>query len=243
MYKVDARQTNSLTALILACLVTSSLISTQAIAKTYQSLKSIQSAAEQHAIDQAGITSNDISAKAGRLDPRLKLSDCPTELETYSPPGKRSGARKTVGVRCNAEKPWSLFVPVTLSILKPVAVSSRTLPRGHILTADDLRITKQDIAGVRQSYFSDIRHLIGQKLKRDVQADTIITNRQVAAQQAVKRGDKVVIMAKSSSVQIHTAGKALESGAIGKRIRVTNHSSGKEIEATVIKPGFVAVSF
>jgi flagella basal body P-ring formation protein FlgA len=212
-------------------------------AAEFQSLESIRSAAEQHVLELLNNPGNEMSASAGSLDQRLRLSDCTQPLETFSPPGRSSGARRTVGVRCTDESPWSLYVPVTLSIDKRVAVASGVLSRGHILTKDDILFDQRDVAGLHHSYFTETDQIIGQKLKRTIKSGDILSARQLAAPQAVKRGETVVIVAKSDTIQIHMSGKAKENGAVGERITVTNSSSGKEVEATVIEPGIVTVAF
>lgn len=211
-------------------------------ANQYQDHDSIRHAAEEHVYQITSNGSSEITATAGSLDRRLKLSRCNNDLEAFSPPGRSRGARKTVGVRCTDENPWTLYVPVTLSINKKVAVAAHALPRGHVLSESDIIFDIQDIAALHQNYFTSPKQLIGKKLKRNLKSGDIINAKQLAFEHAVKRGDEITIQAKTNSIQIYMSGKALQNGTIGEQIKVVNNSSGNEVEGTVIEQGIVEVA-
>ncbi|WP_428623452.1 flagellar basal body P-ring formation chaperone FlgA [Sedimenticola sp.] len=204
-----------------------------------QSHESIQAAAEQHVLDDLDQAEQEISVTAGRLDSRLRLSACSQPLDTFSPYGRKSASRITVGVRCNDTDGWSLFVPVTLSLVKGIVVADRELPRGTIITEADIKIEKRDVARLHRGYLEQPNQAIGKKLKRRIHADAILTPGQIVIQHAVKKGMQVVIVAQIGPLQVRMNGKALSNGAIGERIKVENNSSNRRIEATVISAGVV----
>ena len=59
--------------------------------------------------------------------------------------------------------------------------------------------------------------------------------------QLVRRGARVEILARHGSLQVRMAGKALQNGSRGQRIRVRNLSSGREISGEVIASGVIQV--
>ena len=63
----------------------------------------------------------------------------------------------------------------------------------------------------------------------------------VRAAIAVRRGERVSILATTAALQVRMEGEALSDGAIGEIIRVRNLSSRQEIEAQVVGPGQVQV--
>jgi flagella basal body P-ring formation protein FlgA len=201
--------------------------------------ESIRTAAEQHVLNDLDDENQQVSVSAGRLDNRLRLSACAQELDTFAPYGRKNSSRITIGVRCNDSDGWTLYVPVTLSIMKEIVVADRELPRGTILTAADIKTEQRDVARLHRGYVENPRQAIGKKLKRRLHADAILTPGQMVIQHAVKKGNQVVILAQIGTLQVRMNGKALSNGAVGERVKVENNSSNRRIEATVIASGVV----
>ena len=65
----------------------------------------------------------------------------------------------------------------------------------------------------------------------------------LTAPDLIKRGDEVVILAQKDGVSASMKGIALEDGSQGKKIRIQNSISGKEIRARVSGPGQVMTDF
>ncbi len=204
--------------------------------------KSILDAARNHAKNNATGYSVPPVVTANRLDSRLRLSKCSQPLETFSPPAGRKLGRVTVGVRCSGSKPWSLYVPVMVSLVTDVIVAADNLARGTVLSSSDLMLKKKDIARLRGHFFKQPAEAVGMVLKRSLQQGQVLHSQHTVTQKTVKKGSKVIILARSSKIEVRMPGKALSSGATGERIKVRNIHSKKEVEATVISPGVVRVA-
>ena len=229
----------------LSLLIASCLLPSQAMsigAGGLQSHDSIRDVAHQYMLTQAQKQDHTPIIEVGHLDSRLRLKACSKSLETFSPPGGRKQGRTTVGVRCSGDNPWSLYVPVKVSIMLPVVIAARELPRGKILTTDDIILEKRDIATIHRGYLEKIDYAIGKVLKRSLRRGQILTASHATAPQAIKKGSRVTIVANSGAIAIRMKGKALSSGARGERIQVQNLSSKRELDATVISPGIVEVT-
>lgn len=230
---------------ILYLLTASCLLPSQAMSiavSGLQSHDSIRDAAHKHMLAQTINQDHTPVIEVGHLDSRLRLKACNKPLETFSPPGSRKKGRGTVGVRCSGDNPWSLYVPVKVSIMLPIVVAARELPRGKILTADDIQLEKRDITSIHRGYLEKTHYAIGKILKRSLRRGQILTASHAAAPQAIKKGSRVTIVANSGAIAIRMKGKALSSGARGERIQVQNLSSKRELDATVISPGIVEVT-
>lgn len=216
-----------------------SLVATTATAAQTQSHDSIRQAAEQHVLDQFDQKGQQVNATAKRLDSRLRLAACDEDLETFSPYSRKNISRITVGVRCNAANGWTLYVPVTLSLIKEVVIANRELPSDTILTPADITIEKRDVAKLHRGYLERPQQAVGKIVKRRIRQGAILTPGQLNIQHAVKKGTQVVIVARIGTLVVRMNGKALTNGAIGERIKVKNSSSNRQIEATVIDTGVV----
>lgn len=226
--------------LIILLLVLPSL-SLPLMAEEVQSLEAIQQAVQQFLQDETAASSGQVAVQVGRIDSRLRLAPCAELLDVYWPDGARQLGNVTVGVRCHGPTNWSLFVRARVEILEQILVTSRPLSRGAVLAAEDLDLNLQDITRLSAGYFTDPQQLLGSVMTRAVRAGTVLTPSMVRAALAVRRGERVSILAVAGGLQVRMEGEALSDGAPGETIRVRNLSSRQEIEAQVIGPGQVQV--
>lgn len=175
------------------------------------------------------------------MDPRLRLAQCSLPLDVFLPDGSRDLGRFTVGVRCTDSKPWSLHVPVTVTIYKEVMVTSQPLQRGKILTDSDFRQVKYDVSKLPAGYIEDKAYGIGMELRRRLSGGEPITVNMMRKPKIVKRGQQVSIIAVAGNMEVRMTGKALAHGAVGERIRVLNLKSKKKIEGTVTPSGDIRI--
>jgi flagella basal body P-ring formation protein FlgA len=218
------------------------LLSPITYASAYQSHSSIYKTAKTY-ISGKVLTqnSNQATVTVGKLDSRLKLKKCSKRLQAFLPKGSRQIGKTTVGVKCKGRKPWSLHVPVTISVFGDVLIAKRQLKKGSVLLQSDLRMERYDLAELPHGYVENILSGAGMKLKRRVMAGTVITPSMLKKPRIVSRGQKVTIIAKMGSMQVRMEGKALAHGAAGERIRVMNINSRKKVEGVITPKGEVRV--
>ena len=196
---------------------------------------------------QQDVTSFAKAQKSQQFD--VKLRNMPDFPKCATPPQIQRlsedppAGRVSYEVRCSAPKTWRLHVKADVSILLPLIFASRNLERGQVLSAGDLSVKATDIAFLRQAYFTDPQALIGQTLRRNLPAGRLINRNMLTAPDLIKRGDEVVILAQKDGVSASMKGIALEDGSQGKKIRIQNSISGKEIRARVSGPGQVMTDF
>ena len=216
-------------------------ITVTAHATDWQSLSKISAVAEQYVLERMGRSDQRVKPQAARLDPRLRLPSCDSELEPFLRRGTALSARTVVGVRCNGSRPWKLYVPVEVVVTESVLIASKTLPRGHVLAATDLDKEDRDVSRLTRGYLSKPEDAIGQRLKRQVVSGKIITPSLLVADLVVKRGQSVTLVVRRNGLSIKMAGKALMDGAVNQRIRVENVASARIVEGLVRSPEYVEV--
>ena len=211
-------------------------------AASYQSHKSIYQTAKVFIRDHVVSLHNQRpEIKIGKLDSRLKLKKCSKKLQAFLPRGSRDTGKTTVGIKCTGKKSWSIHVPVTINLYGKVLVSSRQLQKGSVLTAADIKLSRYNLANLSFGYYEDLQSGIGMKLKRRISAGAVLIPSMLKRPQKVARGQKVTIMAQSGSMLVRMKGKALDSGAIGDRIKVINTKSRKKLEGIITPNGEVKV--
>lgn len=228
---------------ILSCVILSGMLVTDTIAGNFQSHAEINNTVRQFMLKHVLSTYQQRpEITTGKLDPRLKLTQCSRPLDAYLPSGGRDIGKVTVKVRCADSRPWSLHVPAIVSLHKNVMVAARPLSRGTLLTKSDVKLAKWDLARLTQGYIENLDHGLGMELKRNIAAGRPLTPASIKKPQIIKRGQRVSIIVRSGRMEVRMAGEALAQGAAGDRIRVVNLSSKQKLEGVVTPSGEVKVS-
>ena len=212
------------------------------IAQTKQSIEAIQAAASEY-ITANMETSGDYRIRIDRLDSRLTLTQCQTPLSAFTPGGIVTTGRISVGIRCNDDKTWTIFTTAHIDTFQKIVVLVQPVARGEILTRRHLRLQRRNMAKLRQGFFTDYQQVLNKQTTRNLPEGTALNQRLVAEPKIIRRGEKVTILAASAALQIRMTGIAMMDGLKGQRIRIKNQQSKRIIEATVMQPGLVSVSF
>ena len=206
-----------------------------------QSPESIQAAAEDFVRASLPGKSAKHFVTASRLDSRLRLDDCPAPLEAFSQGTTLSGGRMTIGVRCPAANPWTIYVPVTVEVEVSVLVLRRPLARRSRVELADVEPQVRRLPGSASAFVNDVSSLQGHRLKRSLPVGTALTVDMLVPDVLVRRGQQVTLIAANGPVQIRARGQALTEGAVSERVRVQNVSSLKIVEGVVESEGVVRV--
>ena len=175
------------------------------------------------------------------LDPRLRLAACDSDLtQSLESPAQPVG-RVTVRVSCEGSTPWAVFVPAQVRIFRPVVVVKTALRRDSIIGAGDVALVEQDVSLLNRGYVTEVEQVIGRKLTRATRTDQVLTPAMLQLAEAVRRGDQVVISARSGGINVRMQGEALSGGTLGQQISVRNLTSQRVIQARVAGPGQVEV--
>lgn len=204
-----------------------------AFGSDWQDAGDIAAAAERFIRQEFGRGDGHLEPKAGYLDPRLRLPRCDAPLEPFGRKGTRLSARTIVGVRCGGSRPWKVYVPVEVAIRKTVIVARRSLPKGHLLTPDDVLAERRDVSRLPGAYLESVTGVSGQRLKHPVTGGTILKPKMISADKIVRRGQTVTLVVDADAMNIRMSGTALMDGALNQRIRVENRASGRIVEGLV----------
>jgi len=175
------------------------------------------------------------------LDSRLKLNKCTKQAQPILNNTNHLIGKLMVAVNCKEPKPWTIHVPVEVTVYKKVLAASRLLPKGHIISKDDLVPTMMKLNRNNSVYFVKLENLIGKEVKRTISTGKIIKPRFVAPARIVRRGQNVTIIAITESIQVKMKGRALTDGAKGQTIRVRNLKTKRVVQGIVTNPGYVKV--
>ena len=120
-----------------------------------------------------------------------------------------------------------------------IAVATRTLPRGTVLSASDfeLRDTTMRMSATQPDTTPVVA---GWVTRRTINAGEILREPAVEAPSVVSANSPVLIEWSDGNVSLTVHGIASRNGALGERIPVRS-DLGKRFEATVVAPGRVRI--
>ncbi len=194
----------------------------------------IAAAAEHFVLRELPATSRaSARVRAAALDARLRLARCNGPLEAAWSPGAVPSARTTVRVSCTGSAAWRINVPVTLRSRVEALVLVAPAARGASLGDGDVAVKTVLVDGLAHLYIRSLDEVAGRHLARAAPAAVPLQATWFAADNIIRRGQAVTLVAAVDGVRIRAAGRALSDGAAHERVRVQNLSSLKVVEGIV----------
>ena len=176
-----------------------------------------------------------------RLDARLLLLECMNELEVFSSPTEKFIGHSTVGVRCAAPKPWTIYVQAHITAYTDALITTRAIHRGEQLSSSDFTLKRLDLGSLPNNYLDQPEQAKGLVLKRTIKRGSVLVSSILEAPKLVHRGQKVSLLAVRNGIQVRSRGQSLSDGVSGQRIQVKNLRSKRIIEGIVNDKGIVEV--
>ncbi|ATQ43712.1 flagellar basal body P-ring formation chaperone FlgA [Caulobacter mirabilis] len=112
---------------------------------------------------------------------------------------------------------------------------ARNLNPGEVIQPQDLVWGKA--VGAAGDAPRDPDAVIGMSVRRPLREGAPVSMRDIAAQQAVKRGELVNVTWSDGSITLTLQGKAVTDAAVGQTFSVQNLASKKIVEAVAVSPG------
>jgi flagella basal body P-ring formation protein FlgA len=229
-----------------AMLAAAALVSPLAVAsdpqQDIQDLETVRQAVESFVAAQTPDAPGTRTITVDNLDSRLRLQACAEPIQTFFPPGARTGVNRTVGASCTSPKPWTIYVSVHISYRGNVVVAAHSLSRGAVIGASDIMIQARNLQSEPFGYLTQGEQVVGMRTLRPIRAGAPIARSLVEEVPVVTRGQKVWLIAESPHLQVRMTGTALQDGAVGDRVRVQNRSSRKIVEGIVAQDGAIRIS-
>lgn len=209
----------------------------------FQSHEDIIKAASDFVSFSMGDNKDNIKVSFKSLDRRLQLSKCADPLIAFWPPGAKIAGHTTVGIRCNDNnKPWKIFITASIKQFAEVWVTKASVARGTLISKENSILDWREISHVNTQYYSHEQSPVGLIAKRPLRMGDILNTQALEKPLAVKRGDKVIVIARKNGLEIRATATALSSAAEGDRLKVRNISSDKVMEGTLFENSIVYVN-
>lgn len=130
----------------------------------------------------------------------------------------------------------------TAVVTVEIAVPVRSINRGDLIKASDLTMVRRPKGEAGADAITNPDFAIGRAARRALRAEQAIKQADLMKPEVVQRNDNITIFFEVPGILLTARGKALDSGAEGDVINVTNVQSKRTVQATVTGPGQVTVS-
>jgi flagella basal body P-ring formation protein FlgA len=191
------------------------------------------------------VQTNGLPGKAtyttGAIDPRLTLAACGA-MDVFSPPGSRLWGTSSVGVRCGAPTPWTIYVTVTVRVTGPYITSARALASGQPLAQADLSVMHGDLTQMPAGVITDPAQAVGKTLTVSVGANQALRADLLRTPNAILQGQNVKVVSQGAGFSVAADGKAVTNAAAGQVAQV-RMNSGQTISGIARADGSVEIKF
>ena len=174
----------------------------------------------------------------GPVDERLRLPAC-AEPRFFLPNGVRPWGHGSLGVRCEGEAKWGLYLSFDARLRGPALVATRALPAKAVPGTGDLESRLMDYRQPPETYLRE--YPAGAQLLRPLAAGQPLLLGGISQPDVIKAGQKVRAIASGSGFQAAQEGTALGNAAPGDTIKV-RMPSGRIVHGVATPEGQVTVS-
>ena len=201
----------------------------------------LRQATEQFLRMQTAGLPGQVSIVLGQIDPRMNLAAC-AALEPFLPNGSRAWGKTTVGVRCNAPTPWTIYVSATVRVLADYIVTAAPLAQGQTVGQNDIAAMHGDIATLPPGIITDASQALGRAVLSSLSAGSPLRQDSLRSQQAVQQGQTVRLVSVGSGFRVSTEGKALNNAAEGQLVQART-PAGQVVSGIAKLGGILEVSY
>ena len=206
-----------------------------------QSTAAVQRAIEHFLRVQTSGLNGQATFTTGTVDPKLALPAC-AALDVFTPPGGRLWGNSSVGVRCGAPTPWTIYVAVTVRVQGPYLAAARPIPAGQTLAHGDLTLVHGDLTQLPPSVLADMTQALGKTLGVPLTPGQPLRADALRVVPAVLQGQTVRLVSQGPGFRVSAEGKAIANAGVGQLAQVRT-ASGQTVSGIARADGSVEVAF
>jgi flagella basal body P-ring formation protein FlgA len=241
MFPLPAMRLASLLLLICSLLVQGSALANAAGNLPRQDLASLRLLAEQTLKREAQGMPGQVQISVGAIDPRLSLPACAAP-EGFMPSGSRAWGKTSVGLRCSAPTPWTIYVSALVQVQGDYVVAAAPLVQGQVLQAGDLARAQGDLGQLPAGVLTDPAQAIGQTVTRSMPMGSPMRQDLLKAQQVVSQGQVVRLIGNGNGFKVSAEGRALSNGSDGQTVQA-RAANGQVVSGIARAGGMIEINW
>ncbi|MDC8759330.1 flagellar basal body P-ring formation chaperone FlgA [Janthinobacterium fluminis] len=192
------------------------------------------------ALQTAGLPGK-VSVTVGAVDPRLNLPACPAP-QAFLAPGSRAWGKTTVGVRCTAPSPWTMYIQASVAVQADYIASAVPLAQGQAIEAGQLVSLRGDLAALPAGIATDIGQVLGRSANVSLPAGTPLRLDTLRSKAVVQQGQLVRMVSSGAGFRVSAEARAIGNASEGQVVQVRT-PAGQQISGVARAGGLVEVAF
>jgi flagella basal body P-ring formation protein FlgA len=217
-------------------------ISAQALpVQAQQPHATIRAAIEEYLRVQTNGLPGKTTVSAGAIDSRLALPAC-AAMDVFSPPGSRLWGNSSVGVRCGAPAPWTIYVSVSVRVTGPYVTLARPMAAGELVSQGDVTLTQGELTQMPAGIVTDPAQAVGKTLGAPGAAGQPLRADLLRSPNAILQNQNVKVVSSGVGFQVSADGKAINNAAVGQVAQV-RMNSGQTLSGIARADGTVEIKF
>lgn len=206
-----------------------------------QSVAALRLSVEQFLQVQTGGLPGRVTVTVGAIDPQMQLAACPAP-EAFLMPGARAWGKTTVGVRCAAPSPWTVYIQAKVAVEADYVAAAVPLAQGQPIEARHLAVLKGDLATLPPGIATDTAQLIGRVPNASLAAGTPLRLDTLRSKPVVHNGQLVRLVSSGNGFSVSSEARAVGNAAEGQPVQVRT-AGGQQISGVAKAGGLVEVAF
>jgi flagella basal body P-ring formation protein FlgA len=201
----------------------------------------IQRAIEDYARVQTNGLPGKATISAGAVDPRLALPAC-AAMEVFTPPGSRLWGNSSVGVRCGAPSPWTIYVGVTVRVTGSYVSAAQPIAGGQVVSQGDLMLMQGELTQMPAGVVTDMAQAVGKTVAAPVAAGQALRADLLRTPNAILQGQNVKVVSSGTGFRVSADGKAITNAGVGQVAQV-RMNSGQTLSGIAQADGSIEIKF
>ncbi len=222
----------SLSALLASCVLPP--VFAQPVAAARQDLATLRTVVEQFLQVQTAGLNGEVTVTVGALDARMNLAAC-TAPQAFQQPGARAFGKTTVGVRCTAPTPWTVYIQAQVSVLAEYVAAVTPLASGQAIDASQLVMVKGDLGSLPNGVLTDMAQAIGKTSAMSIAAGAPLRSDILKSRPVVQQGQAVRVVSGGRGFKVSTEARAIGNAAEGQVVQA--RTQGGAIISGVARAG------
>ena len=206
-----------------------------------QDLNALRQIAEQFLTAQSAGLPGKVTVTVGALDQRMNLAACP-DPQAFAQPGARAFGKTTVGVRCAAPTPWTVYIQSQVSVQADYVAAAMPLVQGQTINASQLVMVKGDLGALPNGVLTDMAQAVGRTSSMSVQSGAPIRADQLRSKPVVQQGQAVQVVSGGAGFKVTAQAKAIGNASEGQVVQVRT-PAGAILSGVARAGGLVEVVF
>jgi flagella basal body P-ring formation protein FlgA len=206
-----------------------------------QDMGALRQLAEQYLQTQSAGLPGTVTITMGALDQRMTLAPCAAP-QAFQQNGARTVGKTTVGVRCGAPTPWTVYIQAQVSVLAEYVATALPLMQGQPIDATQLVMVQGDLGALPNGVLTDMAQAIGKTSSMSLAAGAPLRADLLKSKPVVQSGQSVRVVSAGAGFSVSGEGRAIGNAAEGQVVQVRN-KAGAILSGIARAGGLVEVVF